>query len=95
LIGELYNFQVISGTLIFDLLYRLINFGHLVPQYQDAVNSTSYSGGGIVPMDKCPPLSAFQTPAQKYFDPAVPSDLDPSTGMLWTFLLVFTCDFLG
>lgn len=40
LIGELYNFAVLSSALIFELLYHVINYGHEVSK---AVESTSSS----------------------------------------------------
>lgn len=40
LLGELYNFEVLSSAVIFDLLYHTINYGHNVP----ADSSTNPAG---------------------------------------------------
>jgi regulator of nonsense transcripts 2 len=40
LLGELYNYAAATSSLIFDLLYHLINFGHEVPPQGESVSPT-------------------------------------------------------
>lgn len=62
LIGELYNFEVLSSANIFDLLYHTINYGHNVP----VDGSTAASVGQNIVLQSPSTLHYTQ-----YFDPRV------------------------
>jgi hypothetical protein len=92
LVGELYNFQVISAQLIFELLYRLINFGHLLPSSAQNLSAQPQTPGKevLVGLERCPPLKQFQSQPQRCYDPTVPSDFDPPTGLHSRYRCLFT-----
>lgn len=66
LIGELYNYTAISSSIIFDVLYLIIHFGHEIP-----------SQGGSAAADVTPTYKHFTTLPLSAFDPRVPSQFDP------------------
>ena len=79
LIGELYNYTAVSSTLIFDLLYHIINFGHAVVDGTGETGSASVTASGR---------------AKVKFDPRVPSEIDPPTDLFRSQLvceLLNTC----
>jgi regulator of nonsense transcripts 2 len=66
LLGELYNFTAVSSTIVFDLLYHLLNFGH------SEVLAASVGGAS---------LSAADLKAKVRYDPRIPADVDPPSDL--------------
>eukprot|EP00601_Ochromonadales_sp_CCMP2298_P029516 CAMPEP_0173333230 /NCGR_PEP_ID=MMETSP1144-20121109/4763_1 /TAXON_ID=483371 /ORGANISM="non described non described, Strain CCMP2298" /LENGTH=1288 /DNA_ID=CAMNT_0014278143 /DNA_START=84 /DNA_END=3950 /DNA_ORIENTATION=+ len=49
LLGELYNFTAVSGSVVFDLLYHLVNHGHALPETLPASASASAPASAPAP----------------------------------------------
>lgn len=79
LLGELYNFTVIPSTIIYDLLYHIINFGHDVPESIESSASSSNS-------------KILISNSNRKFDPSIPSDLDAPDDL---FRAQMVCDLLN
>jgi regulator of nonsense transcripts 2 len=83
LLGELYNFAVIPSTIIYDLLYHIINFGHDVSETIDSLSSSSSSSSNS---------KILNSNSNRKFDPSIPSDLDAPDDL---FRVQMVCDLLN
>lgn len=87
LLGELYNFMAVPSSVIFDLLYHLIQFGHQVPSTATAAGGVVVGGsaGPSTGMTADPSASASTIPSvagteQKY-DPRIFFEADSPTDL--------------
>ncbi len=99
LLGELYNFTALSTTVIFDILYHLINFGHDISRVYGASGSNSASASTMNPALLAANAVLTSAPAYQlaainpiYYDPRVFNEVDLPTDL---FRAQIICEILS
>jgi regulator of nonsense transcripts 2 len=105
LIGELYNFTAIPSSLIFDVLYHCINYGHFnQAMYSEDLQASSSAGQGSSSAGSLPiihsgqfvfagyPSSFNNNLPLRYYDPRILTEMDLPTDLFRTQII---CELLN
>ena len=77
LLGELYNYSVVSAPIIYELMYTIINYGHRIDKSSDAAAAGGAEAPGAAATSASAQLPCTVAQSLHKFDPRKSSDIDP------------------